>query len=312
MNEQRNLAVALRPSTLSECIGNTKIINQIRTLLDSGHVPTAFLLSGPTGIGKTTIARCISEHLKGELVETNAADETGVEAARHLGEEAQHRPMLGDYKVLVLDEAQQLTKQAQNALLKHVEDAASSTIWVFGTTEPTKIIPALKGRCVSFTLSGLTSDQVALLVYRGLNHLGKKGNAKTEEFIKTLIVENITSPRAILNAVEQFAGGMDVLGSIFGLQDTPQAFEIAKAAAKQDWARVSVLLSQATSEEAMTIRMVTASCFKSALLKNPQEFSATAILELTKDIPFDGPLGLANLCAILYKICKKGGTSNGF
>ena len=302
----RNLAVDLRPSTFEDFIGSVSIVNQIRTQLRSGRIPTAILLSGPTGCGKTTLARCINAELNGELIEKNAADDTGVDAARAAGEEAAHRPLMGDYKVIVYDEAHQLTKQAQNALLKHVEDAPPSTVWVFSTTEPSKIIPTLRGRCVSFALAGLTLDGTRTLVQRALTHLGKK-DAKTEEFVQSLFRENVTAPRAVLMATERFAGGMDPLGAIFGTQDAPQAFEIAKAVAKRDWDTVRTALSQATNEEATAIRLVVVNYLKSMLLREPERpvRVSEAIIELTAHIPAIEAFGLAELCARLYNVCER-------
>lgn len=306
MSNERQLAVALRPKSLDEYIGSAQAVNQVRTFLGNRRIPTAILLSGPTGCGKTTLARCINAALSGEIEEANAADDTGVDAARALGEKASHRPLMGDYKVIVLDEAHQLTKQAQNALLKHVEDAAPSTVWIFCTTEPSKLLPTLRGRCLSLVLGGLTSEQTALLVYRGLAHLNKNtgANARTEEFIKLLVRENVTAPRSVLNATELFATGVDPIAAVFGDQTAPTAFEIAKAATSQDWEKVCKLLSEATSEEAMTIRIVCVNYFKSALLRGGDcTFFSKAIVYLTESIPFDGPLGLAELSAKLSYVC---------
>ncbi len=303
----RNLAVDLRPSTFDDFIGSVSIVNQIRTQLRSKRIPTAILLSGPTGCGKTTLARCINTELNGELIEKNAADDTGVDAARAAGNEASHRPLMGDFKVIVYDEAHRLTKEAQNALLKHVEDAPPSTVWIFSTTEPSKIIPTLRGRCVSFALAGLTLEGVRILVQRALNHLGKTGQRdKTEEFVQSLFRENVTAPRAILMATERFAGGMDPLGAIFGTQDAPQAFEIAKAVAKKDWVSIRSALSQATNEEATAIRLVVVNYLKSMLLRDTQcIFVSEAIIELTEHIPAIEAFGIAELSARLFNVCKR-------
>jgi DNA polymerase-3 subunit gamma/tau len=307
MNDKvtRNLAVDLRPGSLEEFIGSANVINQVRSFLGSGRIPTAILLSGPTGCGKTTLARCITKALGGEAIEANAADDTGVDAARQLGEQAYHRALMGTYKVIILDEAHQLTKQAQNALLKHVEDAPPTTVWIFCTTEPSKLLPTLRGRCLSFTLGGLSTPEVRELVRRALNHLGKQYGDNTEAFVATLASNSIFAPRSILGAVERFVAGADPLGAIFGSQDTPVAFEIARATYKQDWETVRTLLAQATTEDAMTIRIVCVNYFKSALLKHASvRFNSDAILELTQSIPAIDVFGLAELSVRLYNICK--------
>lgn len=306
-SQTRNLAVDLRPRTFEEFIGSEKIVNQIRSQLDSGRVPTAILLSGPTGTGKTTLARCICTRLNGEAVEVNAADDTGVDAARALGDSTNYRPMMGDYKVIILDEAHQLTKQAQSVLLKSVEDAPLSTIWIFCTTEPSKLLPTLRGRCLSFALGGLSLEQTGILVRRGLAHLGKdtKG-APVQEFIQTLVRENIASPRAILVATELWVGGMDPLGAVLGSADSPLAFEVARATYRQEWDTTRTLLAKATNEEAMTIRIVCCNYYKAALLKEASSiFCSSAILELTKTIPAIDAFGLAELSSRLHIICTQ-------
>lgn len=302
MNE-RNLAVSLRPNSLSDFIGMEKILTQIRNQLDSGKIPTAYLFSGPSGCGKTSLARAINNTLEGDSVEINAADDTGVDYARQLGEDSQRRPLLGKYRVIILDECHQLTKAAQNALLKYVEDAPSSTIWIFCTTEPTKIIPTLRSRCLSFALSGFTRDQTSALVNRGLIHLGKEG-MNYEDLVNTLVEEGITAPRTILMAVERFVGGMDPIGAALGSEISPTAIDIARATFKRDWKSAAALLSKVTPDEAMSIRITTAAYFKSCLLKAPQKGLTGAIFKFTDTIPFEPGLNLAQLCAIIYDICN--------
>jgi DNA polymerase III gamma/tau subunit len=305
-NQTRNLSVALRPQSLKEFIGGAKVLDQVRSFIREQRIPTAILLSGPTGCGKTTLARIITSEIDGDPVEANAADDTGVDAARSLGEQAQHMSLLNSHKVIILDEAHQLTKQAQSALLKHVEDAPPSTVWIFCTTEPSKLLPTLRGRCVSFALGGLTDDQTPLLVSRGLAYLNKNSGATpaTEDFIKLLARENVRSPRAILMATEAFARGAEPLAAIFGSAESPNAFEIAKAAAKQDWKAICKLLTGATAEEAMTIRIVCANYFKSALLRGADcTFYSKAIVYLTESVPAIDVFGLAELSAKLSYVC---------
>ncbi len=316
---QRQLSVVLRPTSLDNFIGSPKVIKEIKTFISDKRIPTAFLISGPTGCGKTTLARCINTALNGEMIEANAADDTGVTSARELGDQASYRPLMGDYKVIILDEAHQLTKAAQSALLKHVEDAPISTIWIFCTTEPSKLLPTLRGRCSSFVLGGLTDEDIWKLLLRSAAFI--YGNPQIEfnylllgvhlqkwnELKNCLISNNIRAPRSILNCVERFKiSGADPLDAVFGSGDSRNAFEIAKAASKPgNWSIISKLLTDITTEEAMTARIICANYFKSALLRGiDTDFYSKAIIELTKNIPAIDVFGLPELSARLYNISK--------
>ena len=150
------LSVALRPRRLSEVIGQDSIVRGIRDQMTSGRVPKAWLFSGASGGGKTTLARIVATSLQqpeGEVFgepstelyndpgldisELNAAVSNKVEDIKELVASSQLRPRDGSrYKVFILDEAHRITTVAQQLLLKPTEDAVGNTIWVFCTTEP--------------------------------------------------------------------------------------------------------------------------------------------------------------------------------
>lgn len=309
---ERQLAVSLRPSNFSEVIGNETIIKNIKDIIASKKLPTCFLLSGKTGTGKTTISRLIAKAINADLDEVNAADDTGVDRARALAIESQYSPLYGSKKAILLDECHQLTKQAQNALLKAIEEAADSTVWFLSTTAPSKLIEPLTDRCRHFRLEGLTQPKdVETLIKRALEASRSLiGTRKLDPstLIAICISEGLKSPRKILNATERWIGGMDPLDAILET-DSKLAIEIARGVSKGDWNSIKPLLLKATSEDATAIRIVTIGYLKKMLLSNVLTGTvpinmADSILELCNPLPFETNIHLAELCARLYNICN--------
>ena len=180
---------------------------------------TCILLCGPSGMGKTTAARIFAKKLSSsdEMIrEINAADTNGVEDARKLAEWSQSPSIHGKKKVIILDEAQMLTKNAQNCLLKPSEDSDMSCM-IFCTTNPEKIIPAIKGRATKSTVyfDAYSYHLHGDLVIDYLRGLSK--NKLGEEYLK-LIAEKHENIRAFVQILEQLMSTK--------LVDTAQAKEI--------------------------------------------------------------------------------------
>lgn len=300
---ERNLAIELRPKSFSEVLGNEKTVARLQEMIRKSRLPTAILFYGPKGVGKTTLARIFSAEIEGDLEEVNASHDTGVDAARGLGNASQYKPLYGKYKVIVLDEAHWLTKQAQNALLKHIEDASSTTIWILCTTEPGKLIDTIKDRCQAFKLSGLDANQTTILVTKAMAHLHRPPTG-AHELVEQLVQNNITGPRSILNAVEAMVAGADPLDVALASEGSAQAIDIARAVSKKDFKTVASLLQKVTADDAMTIRIVVINYLKAMLLKGNTIKIADAIISLAQPITLEAGIGLAELTARLYNICN--------
>jgi DNA polymerase III delta prime subunit len=129
------------------------------------------MLSGPTGTGKTTLARIIKSELKCADVdfhEINAAADRGIETIRDVRQHVNHSPIGGPCKVWYFDEAHQLVKKqggdAQTAMLKMLEDTPSHVYFILATSEPQHLLPTIRGRCTEIKLRQLSEEALAALV----------------------------------------------------------------------------------------------------------------------------------------------------
>ena len=161
------LTTKYRPKTFEEFIGNSVAVKSLKKVLDSGNIPHAFLISGPSGCGKTTLARIIKKAVGCDdtaFTELNGSSERGIDVIRSIVSSLNYAPISGKSKVVFIDEAHQLTKEAQEALLKSTEDPPSHVYWVFCTTEPQNIRTALSRRLFKVNIPPLNNDESLALL----------------------------------------------------------------------------------------------------------------------------------------------------
>lgn len=154
-----------RPDSLSKVIGHTKAVTRLKGIIASGKLPNAILITGPSGVGKTTLARAFAADLNGgqsaltsgDYIEVNVADNRSIDDIRELARVSKHRSIYGKKKVIVLDEAQALIGPALACALKTIEEPSADTTWILCSMEPEKFksgqYRALANRCVQFNLS---------------------------------------------------------------------------------------------------------------------------------------------------------------
>jgi len=201
-----------RPQSFSEIIGQEHVVKTLTNAISSETVSHAYLFSGPRGTGKTTIARLLAKAVncenrkKGEfepcnkcsscneivrgramdLIEIDAASHRGIDDIRELRDGIKFSPTKSKYKVFILDEAHQLTKEAANALLKTLEEPPAHAIFVLATTEIHKMISTIISRCQRFDFRKSTLPEIV----KRLSILSKKENIKVGEPVLELIALN--------------------------------------------------------------------------------------------------------------------------
>lgn len=221
-----------RPDTFDDVIGQEHVTDALKTALSTSRVAHAFLFSGPRGCGKTTSARILARSLNChegptatpcgvcpscvelatggpgslDVVEIDAASNSGVEEARDLRERVAFAPTRDRYRIFILDEAHMVTPQGFNALLKVVEEPPEHAKFIFATTEPEKVITTIKSRThhYPFRLVGPS----ALLPL--LKKLAAQENVEIDEGAYPLIIRaGGGSVRDSLSAMDQLIAGSD-------------------------------------------------------------------------------------------------------
>ena len=167
--EENNIALyrKYRPENFTDVIGQDHIVKAISGALASGKVAHAYLLCGPRGTGKTTIARIIARELgtsANDIYEMDAASNRKIEDARDINENVRTMPFDSKYKVYILDEVHMLTKEAWNALLKTIEEPPAHVIFILATTELEKVPDTIVSRCQTFTFKKPTDAILAQVV----------------------------------------------------------------------------------------------------------------------------------------------------
>lgn len=169
-----------RPESFDEVIGQDHIVKAISGSLKAGKVAHAYLLCGPRGTGKTSVARIIAKILGSsvnDIYEMDAASNRGIEDVRDIRENVRTLPFDSKYKIYILDEVHMFTKDAWNALLKTIEEPPEHVIFILATTELEKIPETIISRCQSFVFKKPNDAILAQVV----TNVAKKEGYKLEE-----------------------------------------------------------------------------------------------------------------------------------
>jgi DNA polymerase-3 subunit gamma/tau len=157
-----------RPQTFKDVVGQQAITNTLLNAIESNHLASALLFTGPRGVGKTTCARILArkinqpgyddpfEDFAFNVFELDAASNNSVDDIRNLIDQVRIPPQTGQYKVYIIDEVHMLSSAAFNAFLKTLEEPPKHAIFILATTEKHKIIPTILSRCQIFDFKRIT------------------------------------------------------------------------------------------------------------------------------------------------------------
>jgi len=250
-----------RPKTWGEIVGQQHIVQTLKNAVATERVAHAYLFSGPRGTGKTTAARLLAkavncldadlakrpcnrcEHCKAvnesrflDLIEIDAASQTGVDDVRDLRDKINFTPNQGRYKIYIIDEVHMFSNSAFNALLKTLEEPPPHAIFVLATTEIHKIPPTVLSRCQRHEFRRLPVDEVVAQLAR----IVKAENLEAEPEALTLIARQATgSLRDAISLLDQLAStGQDItLGltqTVLGTATSQTVLDLIEAVLDRD------------------------------------------------------------------------------
>ena len=250
-----------RPQTFGDVVGQDHVVRTLRNAITRGRIAHAYLLVGPRGTGKTSIARIFAKALNCtggpkadfdpadpavvaiaegsflDVIEIDGASNNSVDQVRELRENARYVPALGKYKIYIIDEVHMLSGAAFNALLKTLEEPPPHVKFVFATTEVQKVLPTILSRCQRFDLKPIAADLIA----GRLRSIAAAEKVKVDEAALACIARladgGMRDAQSILDQMIAFCGGeiaeADVL-DVYGLVAEAKVAELAGAVAAGD------------------------------------------------------------------------------
>ena len=159
----RNLATKYRPQAFDDVVEQSSTTLILKEILKTKKLPACMLFAGPAGCGKTTAARIFASDLNkgpGKYIEIDAASNNKVEFIRDLVRDAKFKSISSAFKVYIIDECHQLTKDSWNAFLKILEEPPQSTLFILCTTDPQKVIPTVLSRCQRYDFKRISHQGI--------------------------------------------------------------------------------------------------------------------------------------------------------
>ena len=179
-----------RPKDFESVVGQNHVTNTLKNSISENKIPSAILFCGPRGVGKTSCARIYAKEINKSSIENDenhdysfnifeidAASNNKTDDIRDLIEKVRIPPQTGRYKVYIIDEVHMLSKQAENAFLKTLEEPPTHIVFILATTEKNKILPTILSRCQIYDFNRIKEDEIC----KALIEICKKEDFKFEE-----------------------------------------------------------------------------------------------------------------------------------
>lgn len=290
-----------RPKTLDDIIGNKEIVDILKNQLkEKGNIPKSILFHGPTGCGKTTLGRIIATELgaKGaDVKEVDAADFRGIDTIREIRRQSAYKPLESPCRVWILDECHKMSNDAQNALLKALEDTPKHIYYILCTTDPQKLIPTIRGRCSQLQVRQLTDKEMKILLRKVVK---AEGETISKEVYDQITQDSQGHPRNALQILEQVLSvdedkRMQVAKRTAEVQS--EIIQLCRALIQgASWKNVSTILNGLKTEDPEKIRRVVLGYCQAVLLKSENNTAAAIMEEFIEPFYNSGFPGVVFAC----------------
>ncbi len=301
-----SLAVKYRPHDFSQLVGNKQVIAGLQKMLEENTLPHALLFSGDSGCGKTTIGRIVANELgcsDKDFSEIDSADFRGIDTVRMLRQQMRYMPIDGDVRVWLIDECHKMTNDAQNALLKALEEPPAHIYFILCTTDPHKLLATIKSRCTKFVM---TSPPPRLLVRHLIRIAKKEGRSDIPmEVFEDIVDANHARPRACISNLEKVLAVPEG-GNFRAVLDKTEvldraAMDLGSQLIKGgNWADIKPLLVQIKKEnmDPETVRRQLRAYMTTVLLKSWNERAGITLEEFE-----EGPIDFPDLVKVCFRLC---------
>ena len=255
------LARKWRPRTFAELSGQAHVVTALSNALARGRLHHAYLLTGTRGVGKTTIARILAKSLNCvtgvtptpcgvcaacteidagrfvDLLELDAASNTGIDNMREILDNARYAPTVGRYKVYLIDEVHMLSKAAFNSMLKTLEEPPEHVKFVLATTDPQKIPVTVLSRCLQFNLKPLPPAAIEARLAHILGEEGVAFDAAALALIGRAAQGSLRDALSLLDQAIAFGSGEvreAIVRPMLGTVDRDHVYRIVEALIARD------------------------------------------------------------------------------
>jgi DNA polymerase-3 subunit gamma/tau len=278
------LARKWRPQTFDDVVGQDHVVRTLKNAINRGRIAHAYLLVGPRGTGKTSLARIFAKALNctggpkadfdpadpavvaiGEgshldVIEIDGASNNNVEQIRDLRDTVAYAPAQGKFKVYIIDEVHMLSVSAFNALLKTLEEPPAHVKFLFATTEVQKVLPTILSRCQRFDLKPISPEVIGARLRAIATAEKVKLDDAAIACIARLADGGMRDAQSILDQMIAFCGGeiaeADVL-DVYGLVSQAKVAELGAALAAGDHRKIIAVVDECDSAGRDLVRLLT-------------------------------------------------------